>query len=43
MKTTVQNEGIISIPIGHDGSTITFTAKHLAEIQEILRQIPKKS
>ena len=43
MKMTVQNEGIISIPIGHDGSTITFTAKHLAEIQEILRQMPKKS
>ena len=43
MNTTVQNDGNVSIPIGHDGRTITFTAKHLAEIQEILQRMPKKS
>lgn len=34
------DESIIDIPIGKE-DTITFTAKHLAEIQEILKQKPK--
>lgn len=39
----IHNEGTVEIPIGREKSTITFTAKHLAEIQEILQQMPKKS
>ncbi|WP_024858701.1 sacsin N-terminal ATP-binding-like domain-containing protein [Ruminococcus albus] len=35
----VYNEGNVEIPIGSEG-VITFTAKHLAEIQEILKQKP---
>ena len=37
----ISDESIVEIPIGNF-DTITFTAKHLAEIQEILKQIPPK-
>lgn len=37
----ITDEGTVEIPIGNFDS-ITFTAKHLAEIQEIFRQIPPK-
>lgn len=40
-KTSIQNQGTIDVHIGHD-NTITFTAKHLAEIQEILNQMPEE-
>lgn len=36
---SVQDHGTVDIPIGQE-STITFTAQHLAEIQEILKQMP---
>lgn len=38
-KTSIQNQGKVDVRIGRD-YTITFTAKHLAEIQEILKQMP---
>ena len=41
-KASLQNQGTIDIEIGHD-ETITFTGKHLAEVQEILNQMPKKN
>lgn len=37
----IGTEGKIEIPIGID-ETITFTAKHLAEIQEILKRVSEK-
>ena len=40
-NATIHNEGTVEIPIGRDKSTIKFTAKHLAEIQEILQRMPK--
>lgn len=36
----IQNQGIVEIPIGSE-DTIKFTGKHLAEIQEILLQMPE--
>ncbi len=39
-EAVILNQGTVDIPIGRE-DTITFTAKHLAEIQEILRQMPK--
>ena len=38
-KAEIHDQGTVDIRIGHD-ATITFTAKHLAEIQEILRRMP---
>lgn len=38
----IYNEGNVAISIGNN-DTITFTAKHLAEIQEILNQRPNNS
>ena len=35
----IWDEGTVEIPIGHD-DTIKFTGKHLAEVQEILKQMP---
>lgn len=40
LQTSVGDQGTVSIPLGNE-HTITFTAKHLAEIQEIIRQMPK--
>lgn len=41
-ETTVSpSDGTVEISIG-DQETIKFTGKHFAEIQEILRQKPKK-
>lgn len=37
--TDISSKGVIEIPIG-SGETITFTGKHLAEVQEILRGGP---
>ena len=42
MDYDIYDESIVEIPIGNS-DTITFTAKHLAEIQEILKQKPKKN
>lgn len=39
-KTSVNNQGTVEIPIGK-ADTITFTGKHLAEIQEIMKRTPK--
>ncbi len=41
-NASIQDQGTIDIHIGRE-DTITFTAKHLAEIQEILRQKPTKA
>ena len=38
----IYDESTVNIPIG-SFDTIKFTAKHLAEIQEILKQKPKKN
>ena len=38
----IYSEGTVDIPIGSNDA-ITFTAKHLAEIQEILKHKPKKT
>lgn len=40
-KASVQNQGTVDIRIGRE-DTITFTAKHLAEVQEILNQMPEQ-
>lgn len=42
MEYVISNESTIEIPIGSN-DTITFTAKHLAEIQEILKHSPKSN
>lgn len=39
-KVKIESQKTIAIPLGKS-STITFTAKHLAEIQEILKRIDK--
>ena len=39
-KVSIQNQGTVDIQIGREDK-ITFTAKHLAEVQEILQQMPK--
>ena len=36
----ISYEGKVEIPIGHE-DTLTFTATHLAEVQEILKKMPK--
>lgn len=41
-KTSVSNQGNVEIPIGK-ADTISFTGKHLAEIQEIMKRMPKSS
>ena len=41
-SASIQNQGTVDIRIGHE-DTITFTAKHLAEVQEILQQMPNRS
>ena len=38
-KAFIQNKGTMDVPIGNE-DTVTFTAKHLAEVQEILLQLP---
>ena len=40
-KMSIHYQGTVDVPLGHD-NTITFTAKHLAEIQEILKQMPNQ-
>ncbi len=40
-STSIENQDTVNIHIGDD-ETITFTAKHLAEIQEIFNQMPKQ-
>ena len=40
-RASIQNQGTVDVRIGHE-DTITFTAKHLAEVQEILQQMPDK-
>lgn len=40
-RADVLQGGKVQIPVG-DGYTLTFTATHLAEIQEILKRRPKK-
>ena len=37
-NSVITNQGLIDVPIGNEKS-IRFTAKHLAEIQEIMRQM----
>ncbi len=41
-NTEIGDQGTVDIPIDpeEDGNKIRFTATHLAEIQEILRQMP---
>lgn len=41
-KTSVTNQGAVDVPIGKS-ETITFTGRHLAEIQEIMKKMPKSS
>ena len=41
-KTSINNQGTVEISIGKT-DTITFTGKHLAEIQEIMKRTPKPS
>lgn len=36
----ISNEGIVEIPVGGE-QTLTFTATHLAEVQELLKKMPK--
>lgn len=36
----ISNEGKVEIPVGHE-DTLTFTATHLAEVQELLKKMPK--
>ena len=36
------DEGKVQIPVGHE-DTLTFTATHLAEVQEIIKQMPNRS
>ena len=38
-NAAVQNQGTVDIPLGSE-ETVRFTGKHLAEIQEILRNKP---
>lgn len=38
-NTQVQNQGIVEVPIGRE-DTVSFTAKHLAELKEIFNQMP---
>ncbi len=38
--TKITSEGKLEIQVGHE-ETLTFTATHLAEIQEILKEIPE--
>lgn len=38
--TKITSEGKLEIPVGHE-DTLTFTATHIAEIQEILKEIPE--
>ena len=40
-NTSITSEGKIEIPVGHE-DTLTFTATHLAEVQEILKRMPGK-
>ena len=40
-EASIQDQGTVDICIGRE-DTITFTAKHLAEIQEILQQMPNR-
>ena len=35
----IQSEGIVEIPVGRENK-LTFTATHLAEVQEILKRLP---
>lgn len=39
-NANISNEGKVEIPVGHE-DTLTFTATHLAEIQELLKKMPK--
>ena len=36
----ISNEGIVEIPVGGE-QALTFTATHLAEVQELLKKMPK--
>ncbi|MEG0834916.1 MAG: hypothetical protein RR413_05670 [Christensenellaceae bacterium] len=39
-SAVISQEGKVEIPVGHEYS-LTFTATHLAEVQEILKNMPK--
>ena len=39
-NVNISNEGKVVIAVGHE-DTLTFTATHLAEVQEILKKMPK--
>ena len=39
-NATISTEGKVQIPVGHE-DTLTFTATHLAEVQELLKKMPE--